>query len=82
MPRIISFGIIESLGYVTILGKILGMGEVPRLSFEFISRIVLNLFVVIVLIVIGYKIKGVWGAGIAFLFVAFFFLYINGLLPI
>jgi hypothetical protein len=34
------------------------------------------------MVIIGYKIKGNVGAAVAFLICAFFFLYINGLLPI
>jgi len=47
---------------------------------EFISRIVLVLLTIVAMVIIGYKIKEGWGAFIAFLICAFFFLYINGLL--
>jgi uncharacterized membrane protein len=59
-----------------------GLSEFPTFSFEFISRIVVILFASIALIAIGYKIKGGWGATVAILIVAFFFLYVNGLLPL
>jgi hypothetical protein len=58
----------------------LGLGTEPAFSFEFISRVVFVLFSVLTIIAIGYKIKEGWGALIAFLLFAFFFLYINGLL--
>ena len=63
-------------------GRFLGMGAEPEFSFEFISRIVLIMLSVIAMVIIGYKIKGNVGATVAFLICAFFFLYINGLLPI
>jgi hypothetical protein len=55
-----------------------GLAEFPTFSFEFISRIVVILFASLALIAIGYKIKG----GAAILIVAFFFLYVNGMLPL
>ena len=58
----------------------LGMGAEPAFSFEFISRIALVFLTVVAMLLIGYKIKEGWGAVIAFLLCAFFFLYINGLL--
>ena len=60
--------------------RLLGMGAEPGFSFEFISRIVLVLLTVIAMVFIGYKIKEGWGAAIAILICAFFFLYINCLL--
>ena len=81
MLEIISFGIVESLGFGIMLGKVLGMGVEPDFSFEFMSRIILILLLLVVVIFIGYKIKEVWGAVIAFLLYALFLLYINGLLP-
>ena len=81
MLKIISFGIVESLGFGIMLGKVLGMGVEPDFSFEFMSRIILILLLLVVVIFIGYKIKEVWGAVIAFLLYALFLLYINGLLP-
>ena len=81
MLEIISFGIVESLGFGIMLGKVLGMGVEPDFSFEFMSRIILVLLLLVVVIFIGYKIKEVWGAVIAFLLYALFLLYINGLLP-
>jgi hypothetical protein len=59
---------------------LLGMGAEPAFSFEFISRIVLVFLTVVAMVFVGYKIKEGWGAVIAFLLCAFFFLYINGLL--
>jgi hypothetical protein len=58
----------------------LGMGAEPAFSFEFISRIVLVFLTVVAMVFVGYKIKEGWGAVIALLLCAFFFLYINGLL--
>ena len=81
MLKIISFGILESLGFGMLLGKVLGMGVEPDFSFEFISRTILVLLLLVVVIFIGFKIKEVWGAVIAFLLYALFLLYINGLLP-
>ena len=60
--------------------RLLGMGVEPEFSFEFISRILLVLLTVVAMVIIGYKIKDGWGAVIAFLICAFFFLYLNGLL--
>ena len=60
--------------------RLLGMGAEPGFSFEFISRILLVLLTVVTMVIIGYKIKEGWGAVIAFLICAFFFLYLNGLL--
>ena len=82
MLRIISIGIVESIGFGTMLGKVLGMGVEPDFSFEFISRIALFLVLLVVVIFIGFKIKEGWGAVIAFFLYALFLLYINGLLPI
>ena len=81
MLKIISFGIVESLGFGIMLGKVLGMGVEPDFSFEFISRTILVLLLLVVVIFIAFKIKEVWGAVIAFLLYALFLLYINGLLP-
>ena len=58
----------------------LGLGTEPAFSFEFISRVVFVLFSILTIIAIGYKIKEGWGAVIAFLLFAVFFLFINGLL--
>jgi Mn2+/Fe2+ NRAMP family transporter len=82
MLKIISFGIVESLGFGIMLGKVLGMGVEPDFSFEFISRIIIVLLLLLVVIFIGFKIKEVWGAVIAFLLYTLFLLYINGLLPV
>jgi hypothetical protein len=81
MLKIISLGIVESLGFGMLLGKVLGMGVEPDFSFEFISRTILVLLLLVVVIFIGFKIKEVWGAVIAFLLYALLLLYINGLLP-
>lgn len=61
--------------------RLLALGEDPDFSFEFISRIVLIMLSGLTVTFIGYKIKGGWGAVIAVLICAFFFLYINGLIP-
>ena len=61
--------------------RLLGMGAEPEFSFEFISRIILIMLLVLAMVLIGYKIKGNVGAAVAFLLCAFFFLYINGLIP-
>ncbi|HUU41559.1 MAG TPA: hypothetical protein VMW42_11515 [Desulfatiglandales bacterium] len=60
--------------------RLLGMGAEPEFSFEFILRIVLVFLAVVAMVFLGYKIKEGWGAVIAILICAFFFLYINGLL--
>jgi len=82
MLSIISFGIVESLGFGILLGTMLGMGVEPDFSFEFISRTIFTVLSLVVVTFIGYKIKEGWGAAIAILIYTFFFLYINGLLPI
>ena len=61
--------------------RLLGMGAEPEFSFEFISRIVLVMLSVVTMVIIGYKIKGNIGAAVAFLICAFFFLYINCIIP-
>ena len=81
MLKIISFGVVESLGFGIMLGTILGMGVEPAPSFEFISRIALVLLLLVVVIFIGFKIKEGLGAVIAFLLYALFLLYITGRLP-
>ena len=80
MLRIISFGIVESIGFGTMLGKVLGMGVEPDFSFEFMSRIALFLLLLVVVIFVGFKIKEGLGAVIAVFLYAFFLLYINGTL--
>ena len=82
MLKIISLGVVESLGFGTILGTMLGMGVDPDFSFEFISRAALALLLLVVVIFIGFKTKEVWGAVIAVFLYASFLLYMNGLLPI
>jgi hypothetical protein len=82
MLKIISFGIVETVGFGTMLGKVLGMGVDPAFSFEFMSRVALDLLLLVVVIFIGFKIKQVLGAVIAVFLYASFLLYINGLLPI
>ncbi len=82
MLRIISFGVVESIGFGTMLGKVLGMGVDPAFSFEFMSRVALDLLLLVVVVFIGFKIKQVLGAVIAVFLYASFLLYINGLLPI
>jgi hypothetical protein len=49
---------------------------------ELVVRIVLILLSAVAMVFIGYKIKGMWGASLAFLLCALCFLYMNGLLPI
>ena len=80
MLKIISFGIVETVGFGTILGTMLGMGVDPAFSFEFISRVAIVLLLLVVVIFIGFKIKEVWGAVIAFFLYTSFLLYMNGLL--
>ena len=58
-----------------------GLSELPAFSLEFISRIVISLFVSVALIVVGYKIKEGVGATIAILIILFLISYANGLLP-
>ena len=82
MLKILSFGVVESLGFGTILGTMLGMGVDPDFSFEFISRVALALLLLVVVTFIGFKIKEIWGAVIAFFLYTSFLLYMNGLLPI
>jgi len=82
MLKIISFGIVETVGFGTILGTMIGMGVEPDFSFEFILRVALVLLLLVVVIFVGFKIKEVWGAVIAFLLYASFLLYMSGLLPI
>jgi phosphoglycerol transferase MdoB-like AlkP superfamily enzyme len=80
MLKIISLGIVESLGFGIMLGTMLGMGVEPNFSLEFMSRITLTVLSLVVVIFIGYKTKEGWGAAIGILLYVFVLLYINGLL--
>lgn len=55
-------------------------GEAP-LTFESILGVVLILFTGVILIFVGYKIKGSLGAIIALLIGTLVFLYVGGMLP-
>lgn len=62
--------------------RLLGLsGEAP-LSFESISKVVLIMLAGVILIFVGYKVKGVLGAAIALLIGVFLLLYRKGLLPL
>jgi hypothetical protein len=56
-----------------------GMGD-SALSFEFISRVVLLVMAGLVLVLAGFKIKGVWGAVLALAAGLLFFLYNEGMI--
>jgi 4-hydroxybenzoate polyprenyltransferase len=68
--------------------RLVNVGGQSTLSFfqsntiEFIIRVLLIMLSAVAMLFIGYKIKGGWGAIIAFLICAFLFLYANGMLPI
>ena len=59
--------------------QLISPGSIP-LSFEFISRILLSIFSGLILAAVGFKIKGIWGAAIAVVIGALFYLYNQGAL--
>ena len=52
------------------------------LSVDFITRVALLIFSSLILVVVGYKIKGMWGAIVAIVLGSFFFLFKQGILRI
>jgi len=56
--------------------QLISPGDNP-FSFEFISRVAVLIFFGLILLGVGYKIKGMWGAAIALILGTLFFLYNN-----
>lgn len=56
-----------------------GMGD-TAFSFEFVSRVVLLVLAGLALVLVGFKIKGVWGAGLALAAGVLFFMYNEGMI--
>ena len=56
--------------------QLISPGDNP-FSFEFISRVVVLIFFGLILLGVGYKIKGMWGVAIALILGTLFFLYNN-----
>jgi len=56
-----------------------GMGD-SAFTFEFISRVVLLVLAGLVLVLVGFKVKGVWGAALALAAGVLFFLYNEGMI--
>jgi len=52
------------------------------LSVDFITRVVLLIFSGLILIAVGYKIKGIWGSVVAIVLGSVFFLFNQGILRI
>lgn len=65
------------LEYVMLLGK----DVMTFFSFNSIKGWVLLFISAVVLIIVGYLIKGIWGAIVTLLTGTFLFLYLKGLLP-
>jgi hypothetical protein len=59
--------------------QLISPGDNP-LSFEFVSRIFILIFSGVILVAIGFKIKGVWGSAIAIVLGTVIFLYNQGVL--
>jgi hypothetical protein len=56
-----------------------GMGD-SAFTFEFISRVVLLVLAGLALVLVGFKVKGVWGAALALAAGVLFFLYNEGMI--
>lgn len=56
-----------------------GMGD-TAFSFEFIFRVLVLVFAALALVLVGFKIKGVWGAVLALGAGVLFFLYNEGMI--
>lgn len=59
--------------------RLTGMGE-ASFSLDFISRVLFLVFAGLILVIAGFKIKGVWGAALALAAGVFLFLYNEGLI--
>jgi hypothetical protein len=59
--------------------RLTGMGDSPS-SLDIISRVLFLVIAGLMLIMVGYKIKGVWGAAIALVVGAVLFLYNEGMI--
>jgi hypothetical protein len=56
-----------------------GMGD-SAFSFEFISHVAMLVLAGLALVLVGFKVKGVWGAGLALVAGVLFFLYNEGMI--
>jgi hypothetical protein len=59
--------------------RLTGMGDSPS-SLDIISRVLFLVIAGLMLIMVGYKIKGVWGAAMALVVGAVLFLYNEGMI--
>lgn len=59
--------------------RLTGMGDSPS-SLDIISRVLFLVIAGLMLIMVGYKIKGIWGAAIALVVGAVLFLYNEGMI--
>ena len=60
---------------------LLGNQVISLFSFDSVKGWLLIFISSVALIIVGYLIKGIWGAGVAFFAGIFLFLYLKGLLP-
>jgi hypothetical protein len=59
--------------------RLTGMGE-TTFSLDFVARVLFLVFAGLILAIVGFKIKGVWGAALALAAGAALFLYNEGLI--
>jgi hypothetical protein len=59
--------------------RLTGMGD-SSFSLDFVARVVFLVFAGLILAVIGFKIKGVWGAAVALISGVILFLYNEGMI--
>lgn len=59
--------------------RLTGMGE-SSFSLDFISRVLFLVFAGLILAIVGFKIKGVWGAAVTLAAGVLLFLYNEGLI--
>ena len=59
--------------------RLIGMGD-SSFSLEFVSRVLFMVFAGLILAVVGFKIKGVWGAALFLAAGVILFLYNEGMI--
>jgi hypothetical protein len=59
--------------------RLTGMGDSPAML-DFVSRVLFLVIAGLMLILVGFKIKGIWGALLALAVGAFLFLYNEGMI--
>ncbi len=70
------------LHYAVLLRGLLGLDWNSLFNFDTMTGLASIVISGVALIILGYIIKGVWGAVITFSIGAFLFIYLKGLLPI